>query len=221
MNHRHRGTSATAVTRSAHQCRTPLLAEPSPRARASGERKDRLIHWAPPRDKQADHPCRHGERRARPYDRPSRNVDRPKFEAVDGVPDEMTDATAQMQEEGEGAAEQHDLADPGSDRALNHAVCPGTIRRSAQPDHQAHGAKAQNYPGDAVGDRQHRRELRPIDLDVGRKRAGRYRRRIAIHGLVHDHISRSPIAFLISAMALPGFNPLGQVRVQLRMVWHR
>jgi len=29
------------------------------------------------------------------------------------------------------------------------------------------------------------------------------------------------ICFLISAMALPGFRPLGQARVQLRMVWHR
>ena len=62
---------------------------------------------------------------ARRHDGPSRNVDRPKFEAVDGVPDEMTDATAQMQEEGEGAAEQHDLADPGSHHALNDAIGPG------------------------------------------------------------------------------------------------
>jgi hypothetical protein len=29
------------------------------------------------------------------------------------------------------------------------------------------------------------------------------------------------IIFLISAMALPGFRPLGQVREQLRMVWQR
>lgn len=36
-----------------------------------------------------------------------------------------------------------------------------------------------------------------------------------------DQIWRSTIIFLISAIALPGFNPLGQVRVQLRMVWQR
>ena len=30
--------------------------------------------------------------------------------------------------------------------------------------------------------------------------------------------SRSTIIFLISAIALPGFKPFGQVRVQLRMV---
>lgn len=29
------------------------------------------------------------------------------------------------------------------------------------------------------------------------------------------------ICFLISAIALPGLRPLGQARVQLRMVWHR
>ena len=78
------------------------------------------------------------------YDCPSRNVDRPKLEARDGVPDEMTDATAQMKEESEGAAERHDLADPGFDHALNNAIAPGTSNGRAQPDHQAHGAEAQN-----------------------------------------------------------------------------
>lgn len=29
------------------------------------------------------------------------------------------------------------------------------------------------------------------------------------------------MTFLISAIALPGFNPLGHVREQLRMVWQR
>lgn len=33
--------------------------------------------------------------------------------------------------------------------------------------------------------------------------------------------SYTAISFLISAMARPGFRPLGQVRVQLRMVWQR
>jgi hypothetical protein len=63
------------------------------------------------------------------HDGPSRNVDRPKLESVDGVPDKMTDATAQMQEEGEGATEQHGLAGPGPDRAVNNAIGPGSSRR--------------------------------------------------------------------------------------------
>ena len=45
-NHNVSGTSATAVTRSANQCREPRLAEPSPMARASGERKV-AIHQLP------------------------------------------------------------------------------------------------------------------------------------------------------------------------------
>ena len=32
---------------------------------------------------------------------------------------------------------------------------------------------------------------------------------------------RSTISFLISAIALAGFRPLGQVRVQFMMVWQR
>src|SRR6185312_16831982 len=34
-------------------------------------------------------------------------------------------------------------------------------------------------------------------------------------------LRRSISIFLISAIALPGFSPFGQVRVQLRIVWHR
>ena len=34
-------------------------------------------------------------------------------------------------------------------------------------------------------------------------------------------LRRSTIFFLISAIALPGFNPFGQVRVQFRIVWER
>ena len=36
-----------------------------------------------------------------------------------------------------------------------------------------------------------------------------------------DQLRRSITIFLISAMAFPGLRPFGQVRVQLRMVWHR
>jgi hypothetical protein len=43
-------------------------------------------------------------------------------EAVDRVPDEMTDPAAQMQEKSKGAAEQNDLAGPRPDRAVNDAV---------------------------------------------------------------------------------------------------
>jgi hypothetical protein len=35
------------------------------------------------------------------------------------------------------------------------------------------------------------------------------------------HTRRSTIIFLISAIALAGFNPFGQVLVQFMIVWHR
>lgn len=34
-------------------------------------------------------------------------------------------------------------------------------------------------------------------------------------------LPRSAIIFFIKAIALPGFSPFGQVRVQFRMVWQR
>ncbi len=36
-----------------------------------------------------------------------------------------------------------------------------------------------------------------------------------------DQICRSTISFLISAIALAGFRPLGQVLVQFMIVWQR
>lgn len=40
-------------------------------------------------------------------------------------------------------------------------------------------------------------------------------------GVSFSSFPYTAISFLISAMARPGFRPLGQVRVQLRMVWQR
>lgn len=65
----------------------------------------------------------------------------------------------------------------------------------------------------AMRDREHRRKLGPVNLEVGRKRS-----------IVPNHwiqLLRSAIIFLIDAMAFPGLSPFGQVRVQLRIVWQR
>ena len=91
---------------------------------------------------------------------------------MDSVPDEMADAAAQMQEKGEGASEQHDLAERGSDHALHGGVGFGPRGGRAQPHDQSDSAQTQNHAGDTVGDRQDRGELRPIDLDIGRERPG-------------------------------------------------
>ena len=100
--------------------------------------------------------------------------------------------------------------------------------RTPQPPRSATPRARRRTPddaGDPVGDRQDRGQLRPVVLDVGRERP-----RTADDGfgfieqcgyLVHVVSVRSSIIFLISAIALPGFKPFGQVRVQLRMVWQR
>src|ERR1700693_211528 len=95
-NHSVRGTRATAETRSAHQGPTPSLADPRPIARASGERMFCLFWEATGllSHRRADDPRRNGEHHARHHNRPPGNVDRPKFESVDGVPHQMADATA-------------------------------------------------------------------------------------------------------------------------------
>src|SRR5665213_3161285 len=62
-------------------------------------------------------------------------------------------------------------------------------------------------------DRQNRGELWPVNLDVGREWSV-----IVWH---RTQLLRSTIIFLIEAIALPGFNPFGQVRVQLSIVWQR
>lgn len=59
---------------------------------------------------------------ARRHHHPSRNVDRSEFKSVHGVPNQMPNAAAQVQEKGEGGPEKHNLADPGCDSALHHTI---------------------------------------------------------------------------------------------------
>src|SRR6185312_854580 len=171
-NHSVKGTRATAETRSAHQDPTPSLAEPRPIARASG---DRLLcmFWgstALPSHRRAGDPGRNGEHHARRHDCPPGNVNRAKFESVDGIPDQMADAAAQMQKKAEGGPEQKYLANPRPDGLLNRSIGLRSPSSRYQPDDQDNGTGAQKYPGDPIEDRENRRELRSIDLDVRRQR---------------------------------------------------
>ena len=82
-------------------------------------------------------------------------------------------------------------------------------------------ARAENFrtgfAGQSMREGQYRGQLGPIDLQMRRKRPGRTfrsRRPVGCRG----QLLRSSSIFLIPPMALPGFNPLGHVRVQLRMV---
>lgn len=56
------------------------------------------------------------------------------------VPDEMTNAAAQMQEKGEGASEEHDAAQPGFDHTLNGDIIAGSSGGCAQPHDQPDSA---------------------------------------------------------------------------------
>src|SRR6185437_9904319 len=116
-NHNVKGTRATAETRSVHQAPTPPLAEPRPIARAKGVRISCMFSGSTilPSHRRAGDPGRNREHHARSHDGPPRNVDRPKFESVDGVPDQMANAAAEMQKKSEGGPEQHDPTDPGRD----------------------------------------------------------------------------------------------------------
>src|SRR6185437_8175040 len=170
-NHSARGTRATAETRSAHQAPTPSLADPRPIARAKGVRMSCMFRGSTvlPSHQCADDPGRNGEHHARSDDGPSRNVDRPKFESVDGVPDQMADAAAEMQKKSEGGPEQHDPTDPGRDGCLHRSIGMRSPRRRNQPDDKHNRTATQNNSGDPVEDRKDRRKLRPIDLYVGRQ----------------------------------------------------
>src|SRR3954465_2161186 len=100
-NQRLNGTSAIAVTRCAHQCSTPSLAEPSPIARPSGERiRDAIISGDPARD--PGNPRGESQHTGRPEDYPPAEIGRFEVEGVTGVPNEMADAVAQMVEQRHG-----------------------------------------------------------------------------------------------------------------------
>src|SRR6185312_5055723 len=102
------------------------------------------------------------------------------FESVDGVPDQMADAAAEMQKKSEGGPEEHDPANPRPDGCLHSVIGLRSRRRRNQPDDEHNGAGTQEYPSDPVEDRKNRRELRPINLYVRRQRP-RSRRRGTRH----------------------------------------
>ena len=63
-----------------------------------------------------------------------------------------------------------------------------------------------------------KKTLRIRSRQFGKIRAPTYtKKQYAIAEMHHENA----IIFLISAIAFPGFNPLGQVRAQFIIVWHR
>src|SRR5437763_11799273 len=97
-NHSASGTSASEVTRWAHQCSTPSLAEPSPIARPNGDRiRVDVILSAPVRN--AGDPRDQGQRHGCRGDRPAAGIDAAQVETAPGIPPQMPQPVAQMVEE--------------------------------------------------------------------------------------------------------------------------
>src|SRR5713226_7899362 len=117
-NHSASGTSASAVTRWAHQCSTPSLAEPSPIARLNGERmRGVAISSAPIGD--AGDPGDDGQR-CRPRDHcPAAGIDALQLEPAPGIPPQMPQPVAQMVEQRNAPAEQQNPADPRAEKCLD------------------------------------------------------------------------------------------------------
>src|SRR6266478_4503732 len=124
-NHRVSGTNAIAVSRCIHQCSTPSLAEPRPIARPSGERIGGRIcgaamSMAPLR--QADDPDEDGQHRGGGEHRPAPGIDAAELQAAPGVPPQMPDAVAQMVEQRDAPAEQHQQSQPRAEKTLDASI---------------------------------------------------------------------------------------------------
>src|SRR5437763_2646721 len=168
-NQRHNGISAIALMRCAHQCSTPSFAEPSPIARPSGERIRDAIMSGDPASYPGD-PGNQSQHGGRPDDNPAANIGRFEIERMAGVPDEVTDAIAQMVEHRQGPAEQQQEADPGAEEILNAFI--GLRPRSGgnQPPYEQDRPGTQSHTGSAMEDRHDGGELPSVDLKVRRKR---------------------------------------------------
>src|ERR1700680_3252951 len=97
-NHSASGTRASAVTRRAHQCSTPSLAEPSPIARLNGERR-RGVAISPSPMGDAGDPGNEGQRRGPGNDRPTAGIDALQVEAMPGIPPQMPQPVTQVIEQ--------------------------------------------------------------------------------------------------------------------------
>jgi hypothetical protein len=140
-----KGTRATAVTRSSHHGSTPSLAEPSPRARPSGERMRRLSMTLPGQI-QAHEPGGRGEHSARRHHRPPGRIDRAKLKAAACIPEQMADATAEMQEVTKYATGKDDLTEPRPHEAVHERVRLRPRSRRHQPRDQCDGANPNVTP---------------------------------------------------------------------------
>ena len=149
---------------------TPSLAEPSPRARPSGERMRRLSMTLPGQI-QAHEPGGRGEHSARRHHRPPGRIDCAKLKAAACIPEQMADATAEMQEVTKYATSKDDLTEPRLHEAVHERVRLRPRSRRHQPRDQCDGANAQCDARQPVSERQDGGELRLVDLQVRGERS--------------------------------------------------
>src|SRR5690242_8529971 len=102
------GMSAMAVSRCAHQWPTPSLAEPRPRARARGVLRSSII--ASSRQPQADDPREDRGDQRDGDDDPAAAIGVLQLEAVTRIPEQVTDAVAEVIEGAEQPTTQQDAA---------------------------------------------------------------------------------------------------------------
>src|ERR1700730_1055908 len=89
----------------------------------------------------------------RPDDNPPTNIGRFEIERMAGVPDEATDAIAQMIEQRQGAAEQEQEPDPGTEEILDTFIGLRPGSGGNQPPQEQDRPGAQRNAGSAVEDR--------------------------------------------------------------------
>src|SRR5258708_5824396 len=167
-NHTTSGMSAMAVSRWAHQCPTPSLAEPRPRARARGVLRSSMR--AALDQPEADDPRQgRGEKRD-DDDGPAAAIGVLELEAVGRVPEQVPDAVAEMIEGAEQPAAQDDADGDRGVEALEQRIGARASRRVDHPGREIERPDSERDAGRAMQDRQDRRELPLVDLKMGRQR---------------------------------------------------
>src|SRR5207248_2566154 len=160
---------ATAITRSSHHDSTPSLADPSPRARPSGERMRRCLSIILSGQNRTTDPGGYGKHGARRHDNPPGGVDGAELKAATGVPQQMPDASAKVQEEAKDAADEQNLSEQGLHEVLHDGIGLRSGGGRSQPRDQRDGVNAQRDTGQPMGEGQDGGELWPVDLKVRRE----------------------------------------------------
>src|ERR1700750_2009957 len=97
-------------------------------------------------------PGDHAQDGGRSDDNPAPQIGRFKVESMAGVPDEVTDAVAQMVENRDGPAEQQQQPNPGAEEILDAFIGLRSSGSGDQPPHEQNRPRSKRYPGGAMHD---------------------------------------------------------------------